>query len=33
VAIARVGGRLVFPARFQLVGTMNLCVFRVRCHR
>jgi magnesium chelatase family protein len=25
VAIARVGGRCVFPARFQLVGTMNLC--------
>jgi magnesium chelatase family protein len=25
VAIARVGGRLVFPARFQLVATMNLC--------
>jgi magnesium chelatase family protein len=25
VAIARVGGRIVFPARFQLVGTMNLC--------
>ena len=25
VAVARVGGRLVFPARFQLVGTMNLC--------
>src|SRR5215213_5527286 len=25
VAIARVGGRVVFPARFQLVGTMNLC--------
>jgi magnesium chelatase family protein len=25
VCIARVGGRIVFPARFQLVGTMNLC--------
>jgi magnesium chelatase family protein len=25
VAIARVAGRVVFPARFQLVGTMNLC--------
>ena len=25
IAIARVGGRLVFPARFQLVATMNLC--------
>ena len=25
VSVARVGGRLVFPARFQLVGTMNLC--------
>lgn len=25
VAIARVGGRCIFPARFQLVGTMNLC--------
>ena len=25
VAVARVGGRAVFPARFQLVGTMNLC--------
>jgi magnesium chelatase family protein len=25
VSIARVGGRLLFPARFQLVGTMNLC--------
>jgi magnesium chelatase family protein len=25
VAVARVGGRIVFPARFQLVGTMNLC--------
>jgi magnesium chelatase family protein len=25
VAIARVGGRAVFPARFQLIGTMNLC--------
>jgi magnesium chelatase family protein len=25
VAIARAGGHAVFPARFQLVGTMNLC--------
>jgi magnesium chelatase family protein len=25
VAIARVGGRCLFPAKFQLVGTMNLC--------
>jgi magnesium chelatase family protein len=25
VSIARVGGRAVFPARFQLVGAMNLC--------
>ena len=25
VAIARVGGKIVFPARFQLVTTMNLC--------
>jgi magnesium chelatase family protein len=25
VTVARVGGRLLFPARFQLVGTMNLC--------
>ena len=25
IAIARVGGKIVFPARFQLVGTMNLC--------
>jgi magnesium chelatase family protein len=25
IAIARVGGRCVFPSRFQLVGTMNLC--------
>jgi magnesium chelatase family protein len=25
IAVARVGGRLQFPARFQLVGTMNLC--------
>src|SRR5207253_2993545 len=24
VAVARVGGRIVFPARFQLVGTINL---------
>jgi magnesium chelatase family protein len=25
VSIARVGGRIAFPARFQLVATMNLC--------
>src|SRR6185312_9032568 len=25
IAVARVEGRVVFPARFQLVGTMNLC--------
>jgi magnesium chelatase family protein len=25
IAVARVGGRAVFPARFQLVATMNLC--------
>jgi len=25
VSVARVGGRLLFPARFQLLGTMNLC--------
>jgi magnesium chelatase family protein len=25
VAVARVGGRAVFPARFQLLATMNLC--------
>jgi magnesium chelatase family protein len=25
ISIARVEGRIVFPARFQLVGTMNLC--------
>src|SRR5207237_5811146 len=25
VAIARAAGRVVFPARFQLVATMNLC--------
>ena len=25
VSVARVGGRAVFPARFRLVGTMNLC--------
>ena len=25
VSVARVGGRAVFPARFQLVGAMNLC--------
>ena len=25
ITVARVGGRAVFPARFQLVGAMNLC--------
>jgi magnesium chelatase family protein len=25
VAVVRVGGHALFPARFQLVGTMNLC--------
>jgi magnesium chelatase family protein len=25
IAVARVGGRAVFPARFQLTGTMNMC--------
>src|SRR5207253_160921 len=25
IAVARVGGRAIFPARFQLVGTINLC--------
>ena len=25
VAVARVGGRAIFPARFQLLATMNLC--------
>ncbi len=25
VAVARVGGHALFPARFQLIGTMNLC--------
>jgi magnesium chelatase family protein len=25
VSVARAGGRALFPARFQLVGTMNLC--------
>jgi magnesium chelatase family protein len=25
IAVARVEGRAVFPARFQLIGTMNLC--------
>jgi magnesium chelatase family protein len=25
VSVARASGRIVFPARFQLVGTMNLC--------
>jgi magnesium chelatase family protein len=30
VAIARVGGRAVFPARFQLAATMNLCACGAR---
>ena len=25
MSVARVGGRAIFPARFRLVGTMNLC--------
>jgi len=25
VAVARTGGHAIFPARFQLVGTMNMC--------
>ena len=25
ISVARVGGKIVFPARFQLVATMNLC--------
>ena len=25
ISVARIGGRAIFPARFQLVGTMNLC--------
>jgi magnesium chelatase family protein len=25
IAVARAGGRAIFPARFQLVGSMNLC--------
>jgi magnesium chelatase family protein len=25
VSVVRVGGRALFPARFQLIGTMNLC--------
>jgi magnesium chelatase family protein len=25
ISVARIGGRAVFPAQFQLVGTMNLC--------
>jgi magnesium chelatase family protein len=25
ISVARVGGRALFPARFQLIGTMNLC--------
>jgi magnesium chelatase family protein len=31
VAVARVGGHALFPARFQLIGTMNMCRFGVRC--
>ena len=30
IAVARVEGRAVFPARFQLVGTMNLCACGAR---
>jgi magnesium chelatase family protein len=30
VAVARVGGHAVFPARFQLVGTMNMCACGAR---
>jgi magnesium chelatase family protein len=30
VTVARVGGRAVFPARFQLVATMNLCLCGAR---
>ena len=30
VAIARVGGRAVFPARFQLAATMNMCACGAR---
>ena len=33
ISIARAGGQAQFPARFQLVGTMNLCPFIVRCER
>src|SRR5438309_10458245 len=25
IAVARIGGRAIFPARFQLIGAMNLC--------
>src|SRR3954470_9335468 len=25
ITVARVGGRAIFPARFQLIGAMNLC--------
>ncbi len=28
VSIARVGGRATYPARFQLIATVNLSVFR-----
>ena len=28
VAVARVGGSALFPARFQLVGTINVCIRR-----
>jgi magnesium chelatase family protein len=30
VAVARVGGPALFPARFQLVGTMNMCACGAR---
>jgi magnesium chelatase family protein len=30
VAVSRVGGHAVFPARFQLVGTMNMCACGAR---
>ena len=30
VAVARVGGHALFPARFQLVGTMNMCACGAR---
>jgi magnesium chelatase family protein len=31
ISVARAAGNVRFPARFQLVGTMNLCQFGVRC--